>query len=86
MKKINAPRSHREFDAIPKIDHKELLDSAIIEAHLNINVTEDNLPNVIHNSQGLYSDFHHKQYLKAQVYFHDLQKIADSSEAESNLM
>lgn len=76
---------HRKFDSIPKISHKELVDSARTEAHLDTTVDESNLPHVLYKAENTLREFHHREYIKAQEYFHELQAIADKSESNSDI-
>jgi hypothetical protein len=85
MAKLNIPGAHKKFDAIPNFSHKDIEKSAKIEANLGLDVSVENLPQVIYKAEKVLQNYHHSQYIKAQEYFHQLQSAADSNLAKSDV-
>jgi hypothetical protein len=85
MAKLNIPGTHKKFDSIPNFSHKDIEKAAKTEASLGLDISADNLPQIIYKAEKLLQNYHHSQYIKAQEYFHQLQLDADTNLAKSDV-
>lgn len=85
MKKISVKGEHRKFESIPETAHKDIEKHAKTDGNLGAEINPSNLPKVIYETEKTLRKYHHRQYTKAQVYFHELQQTAANSNSESDL-
>ena len=85
MKKISIKGEHRKFESIPETAHKNIEKHAKTDGNLGAEINPSNLPTVIYETEKTLRKYHHRQYVKAQEYFHELQQTADNSNSESDL-
>ncbi len=76
---------YRKFAPVPKINFKEIEKHGKTDGNLSIELSNENLPNILHKNANLLHNYHHSQYGLAQRYFTESQKSADTGLSHSNI-